>query len=448
MNRVLEILGGARRLVAAPDSGLRDAATATLLDGLMTTMLGHAAPEVERLTAAWRDTAPIHGATLLSIPSGMASPENAACANAVALCWFELDPGFRHAGCHVTLHTLPALLAAGEFRQSTIAQTLARFIFCYEVVARLAMNWDTRPSGLHSHAVFSNLGAVLAVCAAYDEDDVLMAHALDLASSALNCGQSWEVSEGGELRNLWPGLAAANAFTLYRAAKAGVTTTPGRLERSFDGLFRRREESELGSRFARPALLENYAKVLPACRHLHAAIEAALQLAVEAGDHAEGAIESVDVSVHAEAAALAAPGSRNLINAQFSLPICIAIALSSGRFDPNALSTLRQDASVLRLAERVRVRNIHHEAYPADRSASIALTHTDGRRRFARIDVAEGDPVGDPDAGALVARKAAVLAKAYPPDRRDMFVRAQSSLLEAFKDGNTTLSDALLVLGR
>jgi hypothetical protein len=264
MNSVLEILGGARRLVAAPDSGLRDAATATLLDGLMTTMLGHAAPEVERLTAAWRDTAPIHGATLLSIPSGMASPENAACANAVALCWFELDPGFRHAGCHVTLHTLPALLAAGEFRQSTIAQTLARFIFCYEVVARIAMNWDTRPSGLHSHAVFSNLGAVLAVCAAHDEDDVLMAHALDLASSALNCGQSWEVSEGGELRNLWPGLAAANAFTLYRAAKAGVTTTPGLVPkaRGIGARIPLREARALGKLCQGPTGLSP-----PACGH-------------------------------------------------------------------------------------------------------------------------------------------------------------------------------------
>ena len=446
MSAVATILEMARNVAASPTTALLDMATAAILDSVMTAALGHTAHDVERM---WAGRAEIGagGATLLSLPPTSASPGEAACANATALCWYELDPGFRHAGCHVCLHVLPALLAASEEQSGTVGQTLRRFIFCYEIVARLAMEWDTRPSGIHSHAIFSHLGAVAGVCAAHDADEDLLSGALNLASSMINCGQSWEVSQGGELRNLWPGLAAANAFTLHRAARAGVTTAADRLERGFDALFRRRQRAELGSRFSGPALLQNYSKVLPSCRHLHAAVTASLRMAETVQARGAASIEAVEIIAHQEAAALSSRRAASLLNAQFSLPICVAIALKEGRFDPQSLEALRGHPEVTRLADRVAVATVHHEDYPVDRGASVTVVFSGGERLSERVEIADGDPATGLAPALMLERKAAILAQALPDEMRDRFLHAQAALVDAFSDCDALLTHALQALG-
>ena len=377
MSVVAAILDGAKKTARNAGPDLQDRAVAAIVDCILTAILGHTVPEVARIAAATRCDPP--EASLLGLPAQKIEASRAAYANAIALCWYELDPGFRHAGCHVPLHILPSLLAQAEARRLTVSQLTGHFIFCYEVIARLAMRWDTRQSGIHSHAIFSHLGAAAAVAVSRGGGNDLVRRALDLGSSAVNVGNGWEISRGGELRNLWPAFAALQAAALCDAAQAGITTAPDRLEQSFDRLFRRRDEAELGSRFDGPALLEGYGKLLPSCRHLHSAISAALALSHEIGGDA-GLIEAVEVTAHAEAAALLTQTTPNLINAQFSLPVCLAIALHEGRFDPALISAARGEKAIRALVPRIAVTATHERSYPTDRAATVTVLLSDGRR--------------------------------------------------------------------
>lgn len=439
MSVVAAILDRAERTARDAGPDLRDHAAATILDCIMTAILGHTAPEVARIVAAQPGPG---DASLLVLPARQVETGRAAYANALALCWYELDPGFRHAGCHVPLHILPSLLAQAEAHRLTISEVISHFIFCYEVVARLAMVWDTRPSGIHSHAIFSHLGAVAAVAATRDAGNDLVHRALDLGSSAVNVGNGWEVSHGGELRNLWPALAALHAGPLCDAAQAGITTAPERLERSFDRLFRRREEIEIESRFDGPALLEGYGKILPSCRHLHSAISAALAVSQEIGGDAER-IEAVEVTAHAEAAALLTQTAPNLINAQFSLPICLAIALHEGRFDPTLVSASRDDEAVRALVPRIAVAAIHERGYPGDRAAAVTVLLSDGRRISKSVDTAEGDPADGSLQPAFLDKKTALVEEALPRALRDRFRSASAFLRGTFRSGDMPLGEAL-----
>jgi 2-methylcitrate dehydratase PrpD len=436
-----EILERARGTARNATPNLKERAAATIIDSILTAILGHTAPEIRHMLAECSEKD--GPSSVFSLPSRRIGCATAAQMNALALCWYELDPGFRHAGCHVPLHVLPSLLAVTEAQGGTIDALIRHFIFGYEAVALLAMQWDTRPSGIHSHAVFSHLGAVIALSAAFEEDDAFIARALDLGSSTVNLGNAWEVSEGGALRNLWPALAACNAFSLYRAVKAGIGTAPERLEISFDRAFRRRDVSELHMRFSGSALGQAYGKLLPSCRHLHCSIFAALEIATAMPSLDIGAITVIEVTAHAEAAGLMSLNGNTLLNAQFSLPISISIALVSGRFDPEALLQLRTDPAVAALAQRVRIAEVHERAYPADRAASISISFADGLSITRSVDIAAGDPHGGGDLACFMRRKSALIHNALPPERRDRFLLANAALQEAFTRPETPIREAL-----
>ncbi len=134
-------------------------------------------------------------------------------------------------------------------------------------------------------------------------------------------------------------------------------------------------------------------KPWPACRHCHAAIDAALALREQIGDVP---IQRVEVFAYADAVTFCdrvSPGS--VIEAKFSLQHAVAVALLDGpppleAFAPAAIA--RPDVAALRARTTLHTDAALTAAYPLRFGGAVRLGLADGTRRDMRIPNALGDP--------------------------------------------------------
>jgi 2-methylcitrate dehydratase PrpD len=181
-----------------------------------------------------------------------------------------------------------------------------------------------------------------------------------------------------------------------------------------------------------------------ACRHAHAAIDAALQLHRDGLDLAE--IDEIRVRTYADALRFCdKPDPKSTIEAKFSLQHSVAIVLSKGRpkitdFDTPAIA--QPDLIALRAKVRVATADPYASAYPARYGARVEVQMKNGVSVSADAPDALGDPE-NPLAPEQVKQKAAALmAHAELDDARasrlihsaeivspDLFDALQESLL-------------------
>jgi 2-methylcitrate dehydratase PrpD len=105
------------------------------------------------------------------------------------------------------------------------------------------------------------------------------------------------------------------------------------------------------------AILDGYTKIYACCQHLHAAVEAALELRKVLTEEALQDIASITVETHALALPLVNPEPHTTLAAKFSMShaIAAALALGSGGAEAFATATLG-DARLAQLRPRVKVR--------------------------------------------------------------------------------------------
>jgi 2-methylcitrate dehydratase PrpD len=182
-------------------------------------------------------------------------------------------------------------------------------------------------------------------------------------------------------------------------------------------------------------------KPWPACRHAHAAVDAALVLR----DRVAGRpIATVAVAAYADAISFcdrAAP--RSTIEAKFSLQHAVAVALLQGKpsladFEPPALA--RPDLTALR--ERVSVAEDagFTRAYPLHFGSSVAVTLADGTVLREEVPDALGDPENPLDEAAILAKATMLMQSVGVAQPEDVIAAAL-----ALADGApvSRLNDAL-----
>ncbi len=153
-------------------------------------------------------------------------------------------------------------------------------------------------------------------------------------------------------------------------------------------------------------------KPWPACRHCHAAIDAALELR----DGSQAPIKDVLVSSYADALDFCDRVTpRTSIEAKFSLQHSVAVALLEGppplaAFDLAAL--VRPDVASLRSRIRVTVDQGFAAAYPARFGAAVTVMREDGSVRHASIPDALGDPENPLSEAALQQKARLLMASA------------------------------------
>jgi 2-methylcitrate dehydratase PrpD len=405
----------AARLARPVDARVRARAALHVLDWAGCALAGAPSPAGRAMAAALAGEG--SGQCTLAGAGRSASPLAAAMVNGALGNVLEMDDVDKRAILHPGPSVIPAALAACESAGADAGAFLDAVVRGYEAVIALG-----RAVGPGHYAFWHNtgtcgpFGAAAAAASVLGLDELCTAHALGLA--ATQASGFWQTRHE-------PASMAKQVHTA-RAAHAGLSAAQLSAQ-GFDGPLAILEgpqgffaatcpgadpESVLADHGA-PWLIEQVSfKPWPACRHAHAAIDAAL--AARAAGITAGEISKAEIVTYADAITFCdRPRPASVIEAKFSLQHALAITLMRGEpqlsdFDPEAFN----DDAVRAFAGRVTVRagEPYASAYPARYGAGISLTLTNGGVRTFDQPDALGDPENplSPQQLAAKARRLAI----------------------------------------
>jgi len=342
----------------------------------------------------------------------------AAVANALAADWLELDEGYRPTPCHAGLYVIPALLAEAEVRNLAFEELLRALVLGYEIVTRVARTFPQKEATMQSHGRYAAVGAAAGVSFAQRLPTARMQQAISAAVTLIGPAPRNHLALGILVRNAWPAAGAWSGMMAVEWAECGIVGAPG----AFYDVY----ATVLGSE-VRPAqltdqlgeswaILEGYTKIYACCQHLHAAVEAALELRKVLTEEALQDIDSITVETHALALPLVNPEPHTTLAAKFSMSHAIAAALALGSGGAEAFATASLgDARLAQLRPRVKVRPWSNVPPPPnDRPARVVVTLGRGESLQAECLSARGGPDRPLPPETVLEKMAALASPAYP----------------------------------
>jgi 2-methylcitrate dehydratase PrpD len=330
------------------------------------------------------------------------SPLMAAFANGALAHALDYEDAYDGTPAHPNAASVPVALALADADSAITGRSLlSALAAASDITCRLARALRDNPDryGIYTPAVLGAFGA--AACAAkllgLDEDRIVATWGLTLSQAM--CSSQFKRDPLSSLRAVRDAFSANVGLQSARLAQLGVRGFEAAFEGEY-GLYATHARSAcdeerlldgLGAQF----LGERVSfKPWPSCRGTHAYIEAALQLRAQ---HALDPRSIAAIVAHGAPLnrMLAEPlaqkqAPRTAIDAKFSIPFCVAVALEHGdvtldHFTPEALSSPRP------LARRVSYRV--DETRGAAISGTLELHAHDGAILIAHID----QPLGHPD---------------------------------------------------
>ena len=301
---------------------------------------------------------------------------------------------------HPTTPVLAAAFAVGEKQKISGAELLLAYIVGVEVECRIADSINPRhyQSGFHSTATMGGLGAVMAVGKILRLKENVLVQALGIcASMAAGLRENF----GTMTKPLHAGRAAENGVTAALLAQSGFTAATNILEAQrgfYHAMAGGYDESKITGRLGRPYFMEEPGisiKPYPSGSLSHPAQDLILDLVREHDLHASD-IESIEVGTNSNVPnALIYPMPKTALEAKFSIPFCMAIAVLERKagLAQFADSKVRQK-KVVELMKRVRLYvDDELEALGFDQVRSrIRIRLHNGRSIEGRYDVARGHP--------------------------------------------------------
>ena len=328
------------------------------------------------------------------------SPPNAALVNGTGAHALELDDGYTPGGGHPGCTVVSAALAVAEATDADADQLIRSIALGYEVACRLG--GATHPSqwrrGFHNTPLFGTFGAATAVGALLDLDTSGFGNAYGLAGSHAGGLLSYH-DQGSDVKRYHAGKAARDGVVSAELAARGLTAPTNVIEgahgymNAFAGGDFDRDHlvSDLGTTWR---MTRTYNKPHACCRHVHAAVDAALAIRQRENlDPAE--IEAITVETFTIAASYGNKDIHNALDAQMSLPYSVSAALVHGEVglrqfeaDTRSDDLLR---SLVQLTEIETAEDLDND-YPAKRPARVFIT-ANGRE----FSEAVAQPYGEPD---------------------------------------------------
>ena len=365
--------------------------------------------------------------TVLGASEGLPAP-HAALINGAAAHALEMDDTHQGGSIHLGASVFPAALAAAELADASGARVLRAAVAGYEVAARLAEALDPAAHyarGFHPTGTCGAFGAAAAAGVVLGLDEDALTAALGVAGSQA-AGSMEFLADGTWTKRLHPGWAALAGLHAAAFAAAGFRAPATILEGRFGVLHAysngARTAPLLGD--GDLAVLRTSIKPHACCRYMQGPIDAVLTLRARHAI-AAAAVERVEVGVLGAAAPIIAEPAdakrrpASVVDAQFSLPFGVAVALVRGSasaddFVPEALA----DDTIRALMGRViAVRDPALDAvYPRVWPSWVRIHLGDGAVREARVDHPRGDPENFPDDAELEAKFRRLAARALPAD--------------------------------
>jgi 2-methylcitrate dehydratase PrpD len=313
----------------------------------------------------------------------------------------DLDDGHRTAQGHPGVTVIPVALSLGEAFELSGKDVLLSIVVGYEIFVRVAktINPSHFNRGFHTTGTVGTLSAAAAAAKIFGLSTERIQHTLSLA--CLQSGGLLEVTNSGQMaKPFHPAKAAYNGIVAALAAREEIQGPSaifegdkGFLKAMCDGYNPDMLTHKLGSTFE---LTKCYFKLYPACRHTHAAIDAALKLR---GQVSYSYSDIQKIKIYTYPAAIKLTGNiylpRTVDEAKFSLPYAVATALYKGKFTLDELDTASSCTdSIKMLVEKIEiVSDPALENREANiRGAQVELYMDNGRVISERINLPKGDP--------------------------------------------------------
>jgi len=350
------------------------------------------------------------------------TPAGAALVNGALAHSLDFDDTHAPASLHPSAPVVPAAFAAAGMAGASGRDTLAGIVAGYEVICRVSKALVPSAHYARGFHPTSTCGAFAAAAAAarvfgLSPEQVADAFGIVLSQSA---GSMQFLANGAWTKRFQIGNAAMAGLTAatlaragYRGASeafegksgffAGYAPDP-KPERAVEGLGRDWETLGIA------------VKPYPACRGMHAAVDAALELRLR-HNLTDDAVRRVRVGLADTALFLVGRPEeqkrdpQNVVDGQFSGHFGVAVALREGRFGWDDYATHLSDATTRALLQRIEL--VHdaraEAAYPEQIAATVAVETTDGRTHEAFVPVPRGEPETFLSADELRAKFAALV---------------------------------------
>ena len=350
--------------------------------------------------------------TVLGASDRLAAP-HAALANGAAAHALEMDDTHQGGAIHLGATVFSAALAAAELHDARGATVLAAAVAGYEVAARLAMALDPAAHyrrGFHPTGTCGAFGAAAAAGAVLGLGADGVAAALGIAGSQA-AGSMEFLADGAWTKRLHPGWAACAGLHAAALAGAGFRAPATAIEGRFGFLHAYSDAASTAPILASDGyeLMRTSIKPHACCRYMQGPIDAVLALRA-AHDVDPDAVERIEVGMlDAGFAIVCEPADAkrrpaSVVDAQFSLPFGIAIALARGVASPDEFAGASgAEPAVRRLMDRVvAVRDAALDArFPRAWPCWVRILLTGGRALEARVDHPRGDPENFPTLAEL-----------------------------------------------
>ncbi|HXD40480.1 MAG TPA: MmgE/PrpD family protein [Ramlibacter sp.] len=375
-----------------------DSAKRFLLDTLAAGVAGGRTAVVESVVRAMRAGGSGPGEAVLWGRADTLPPAAAALVNGTAAHALELDDfgGCGHSGAVV----IPAACALAQRQRSSGRDVILAIAAGYDVAARvLEGSGGYRPHnerGWHSTGTCGSFGAAAAAAKLLGAAPEEFVNALGIAGTFT--GGTWAfLADGALVKRFHPGKAAETGLSAALLAQAGLTGPRQVLDAPWGGFYPtyapavatpERAVAALGRQFH---ILRSGIKPHACCRTIHACIDAVLEIV---GSALGGSASVSALIVHGNAQTqrqFSRTQVGNLLEAQFSMPYCLAVAAQSGRATLDQFEPLRSgDPEVARLMALTEIR-ADRVLGPAD-YPSLEVVFKDGLRQLRDVPFAKGAP--------------------------------------------------------
>jgi 2-methylcitrate dehydratase PrpD len=323
----------------------------------------------------------------VKVPAMVAARVNGTCAHAVGFSDFSVP-----ALMHPSVAVLPAVWAIGESRRASGEDLLCAYAIGVEVSCKIAraLTPDFTQRGFHPCAVVGTLGAAVAAGKLLGLDATKLACVLGIAGVR---AAGIKVSLGSMAKAYAVGNAAEGGVAAAELAELGLTGPDDVLE-GRDGFFATfgngLDASAAAAGLGAPWEFESPGitiKPYPACTRSHPAIDAALEVYAQPGfDFAD--VESVQCDVTPEVLQVVRVSSPvNPMEAKFSLPFCMAAALTDGYVAMDSFTDEKLSAFPVRsLMQRVQPAAVDAMRSRGPFAAEVAVRLKSGRVYRGRCD--------------------------------------------------------------
>ena len=403
----------ADRLARPVTAAVKARAVLHVLDWAGCAVAGAASPAGRAMAAGFKTEG--QGRCAVAGTTRGASPLTAVLLNGAVGNVLEMDDVDKRAILHPGPTVIPAALSAAQSADLSADAFLAAVVRGYEAVIRVG-----RAVGPGHYAYWHNtgtcgpFGAAAAAASAFRLDPDTTAHALGLAGTQASGFWQTRHEPNSMAKQLHTARAAHAGLSAAMLAAAGMTGPLSILEGP-QGFFAATcpgaDPQDVLAEFGEGWLISDVSfKPWPACRHAHAAIDAAL--AARAAGVTPDQIETLALTTYSDALTFCdQPAPQTVIQAKFSLQHSVAVALLYGapqleHFEPDVFERPEVRALAARVA--VSAGEPYAGRYPARYGAGLTVTRAGGTVSFDALD-ALGDPE-NPISAARVAEKARTLA--------------------------------------